>query len=79
MPRSSQSTVRRPSLPTGGDETDDEVDAAEKYVDRDTVSPRMDERREAVATPSYAERQDRLLSLANAVEHASSQERARSN
>lgn len=71
VPRSSQSTVRRPSLPIN-DETDDEADRRD--IGRDTVSPRM-ERREAVATPSYAERQDRLLSLANAVEHASSQER----
>lgn len=73
VPRSSQSTMRRPSLPIN-DETDDEADHR-GAIDRDTVSPSIDQRRDDIATPSYAERQDRLLHLANAVEVASSQER----
>lgn len=72
VPRSSQSTIRQPSLSIN-DETDDEADRRD--IGRDTVSPSLDQRRDDIATPSYAERQDRLLSLANAVEHASSQER----
>ena len=71
--RSSQSTMRRPSPPIN-DETDEEADH-HKAIDRDTVSPSIDQRRDNIATPSYAERQDRLLHLANAVEVASSQER----
>ena len=76
VPRSSRSTVRRPSLLVG-DDTEDEEDreGRRRDMERDTVSPSLDQRRDNVATPSFAERQDRLLSLANAVEHASSQER----
>lgn len=80
VPRSSQSTMRRPSLPIN-DETDDEADH-HGAIDRDTVSLSIDQRRDNIATPSYAERQDKLLHLANAVAVASSrerQERGRSN
>lgn len=73
VPRNSKSTLRRLSLPIN-DETDDEADH-HRTMDRDTVSPSIDQRRDNIATPSYAERQDRLLHLANAVEVASSQER----